>query len=414
MVDFGTFAHRVSTEKQLLDTHGIMVGQRLVSQGLSGTCSDGKFTGDTESISNALFDNLDTANAEDREYRCEELDGGESFKREEGDPSGPPGTFRRYRVSSTYNAAHSDTNNDPNAENEGTTRSVIVEVREINGKVERPRPQIMFVLDYSGSMRGDRITRLKNAMGSFVDLQLPIDYGVVLFNSGILEEVGIGFDAGHANRVKSVINRHSASGGTAFRQPLERAVRALNAKGEHHSYILLLSDGQPNSNDRQATFDYVRNVIRGVNPNICVTRTGNEICHTIYGLGVDGADMEILAAISGNAKQSGNLAVQIASQEIGDAIGGIVDTILCSFGPLDVQLSPEEVKTLNVFLNDQPLTMDTGPADAEVTEDFTYDADLNMIKLYGNACDQALEDEGKITIRYGEPRIIPESDLYNP
>jgi len=151
----------------------------------------------------------------------------------------------------------------------------------------------------------------------------------------------------------------------------------------------------------------VNSTIRGIDPNICLTRSGNVTCHTVYTLGVDNANMGMLQSLSGNAATApndyGNFAFAIASQNTDEAFGAIVDDILCSFGPLEPQPSVEEEDTIHVFLNEESLT---------VNVDYEYDRNLNAVKLYDSnnrqACTDALNNGGAITIRYGKPRIVPE------
>jgi uncharacterized protein YegL len=283
---------------------------------------------------------------------------------------------------------------------------VIVEVREINGEVERPRPQIMFILDYSGSMSSNnRANRLKGAMQEFVNANYEVDYGVILFDSSVRTTIGLGSGAGHNQSVMSTVNSNSPGGGTGFNGPLQNAVNALNQSGNQHSYVVLVSDGVPS--DGSAAQNYVNNVIRGIDPNICLTRSGNSICHTVYTLGVDNANMNMLDSLSGNAAtapaERSNFSFEISAQDTQAAFRAIVDDILCSFGPLEPQPSADEEGTINVFLNESAL---------ERNVDFEYDRNLNAIKLYdanGNqACTNALNNGGSITIRYGKPRVVAE------
>jgi uncharacterized protein YegL len=403
VIDFGKGANRVATEKQLLDSHGTIVGQQIIHQGLAAACSNGEFTGETSDISEALFGEID-ADRNDRTYRCEPADP-ELITREEGDPNGPAGTFRRYRVSSSYSAFGDDPNNQ---QNDAKTRSVIVEVREISGEVERPRPQIMFVLDYSGSMSSNgRASRLKNAMQEFINAQYEVDYGVILFDSNVRTTIGLGSGANHDSLVKNTVNNNNPSGGTAFYGPLRNAIDVLNVSNNQFSYVVLVSDGVPGDGSQAQGF-VNSPAVRQIDPNICTSRSGNEICHTIYTLGVDGANMSMLESLSGNASnQGGDFAFQIASQDTLLAFQAIVSEILCSFGPIEPQPSPEEEANIRVFLNDQALVKD---------EDYEYDRDNNAVKLYdfGNrsACTTALENDDGIVIRYGKPRVIPEGKEY--
>lgn len=403
-IDFGKGANRIAVEKQLLASHGHIVGQQIINQGITSACVNGEFVGDTAELSEELFGPLDQVNRDDRNYSCEELDNGQVITREEDGPDGPAGTFRRYRVSSSYDALNGQDNQQ---EDNSKTRSVIVEVREINGEVERPRPQIMFILDYSGSMSSNgRASRLKSAVQQFVSSQYEVDYGVILFDSGVRTTIGLGSGANHDQSILSTVNGNSPGGGTQFHNPLQNAVNALNQTDNQHSYIVLVSDGQPG--DGSAAQNFVNNAIRGIDPNICLTRTGNQTCHTVYTLGVDNANMGMLQSLSGNAATApgdrGNFAFEISAQDTQAAFSAIVDDILCSFGPLEPQPSVEDEGTINVFLNEQALSRDV---------DFEYDRSLNAIKLYdadnGNAaCTNALNNGGSITIRYGKPRVIYE------
>ena len=226
-IEYGKTANRIAVEKQLLGSHGHIVGQQIIKQGINSACLNGEFTGDTDDLSQVLFGDLDQINQEDRTYACDELDEGETITREEDSADGPAGTFRRYRVTSSYNAL--GTGDDDEERGEAKDRSVIVEVREINGEVERPRPQIMFILDYSGSMSANgRADRLKSAVQQFVSNQYDVDYGVILFDSGVRTTIGLGSGANHNQSVLSTVNGNQPGGGTSFNGPLQNAVNALN------------------------------------------------------------------------------------------------------------------------------------------------------------------------------------------
>ena len=401
-IDFGRGSNRISMEKQLLDSHAYIVGQQVISQGVNAACVNGEFVGNTDQLSQVLFNQLDQVERDERKYHCQELDDGEILIREEGDPSGPPGSFRRYRVCSDYNALQD--RNSPQDEGEDVKRCSIVEVREIGGKVEKPRPQIMFVLDYSGSMGSNgRESSLKSAMQDFVDAAYEVDYGVVLFDDSVRTTIGLGSGANHSTSVMSTVNSNSAGGGTAFERPLQNAVNALNQRNNQSSYVVLVSDGVPQDGDSAKS--YVNNVIRGIDPEICESGRGNQICHTVYTLGVDNADMNMLDSLSGNAAtptgDRDDYSFQISAQDTQAAFRHILDDILCSFGPLDPRPNPDELQSLAVFLNEEALSRD---------EDYEYiDGRIKLYDANGNqACTRALENDGSITIRYGKPRVIAE------
>lgn len=405
-VKFGRTSLRVSTEKQLLDTHGVLFGQQLIKQGPNGVCQGGEFQGDLTQISAALFGQLDSAVQDEREYRCEELG---TITREEDTEEGPAGSYRRYRITSSYDAAYYA--NDPDAEESKTDRSVIVEVREISGEVERPRPQIMFLLDYSGSMSSnDRMDNLKDAVDRFIEERenndYPVDYGVVFFSSNVLETIGLGFGDAHDQDVKRRVRQRNPGGSTNFTDPLRRAVQELERTDNHFSNIILVSDGHPNAGGDPVA--YVNQNIRDVDPEICRTRRGNRLCHTVYTLGVDDANMDMLENISGNritpVGERAEFAYEIESEDIVGAFNDITKDILCSFGPIDPAPEPEEEDSIHVFLHDAPLELSpNGEGNG-----FVYDRNTNSVKLYGESCEAALRDDSAITIRYGKPRVIVE------
>ena len=164
LLNVGKTAIEVNTEKQILDTHGVMVGKSVITRGLDLTCFNGIFAAELDEDSNNLFDSLQNVDANDRELQCESLTD-ELIVREPGDPDGPPGTFRRYRIRSNLKGS---VFGDPNDES-SHAREVIVEIRENHAKVENRRAQIMFLLDYSGSMSGNRLFQLQKTIEYFVN-----------------------------------------------------------------------------------------------------------------------------------------------------------------------------------------------------------------------------------------------------
>ena len=407
VIDYGKIANRVSTEKQLLDSHGHLVGHSIINLGLEASCSRGVFSGEVDEVSAALFGEMNQVNQEDRAYRCEALDDGELIVREPGDPDGPPGSFRRYRVTSDYNSLTGDT--DQEEAGDVISRSVIVEVREIETTVQDARPQIMFVLDYSGSMKNNgKHIALKNAMQHFVDANYEIDYGVVLFESHIIDSKGVSHGNGHHQEVMSKVNV-DPGGGTQFKKPLEEATEELRRSYNPYSYIVLVSDGLPGDKDDAQTF--VNSNIRNIDPDNCTMRRGDPACITIYTLSVDNVPegKRILTSLSGNAATTDQKREDYmydirdpANTEV--ALKSILDEILCAFGPLESPPAAGEEDTVRVFINDDLLPNDG--------EHYSYDSDTNQVFLYDvdggrQACTEAI-NHGKLTVRYGKPRIIVE------
>lgn len=407
VVEYGGTANRVSTEKQLLDTHGYIVGLNVINLGLDAGCDQGQLIGDTDEVSEALFGELDGVARDDRTYQCEALDGGELLIRGEGDPSGPAGSFRRYRVSSSYNALSGDEAQE--FEQNKTTRSVIVEIRELSAEVLDARPQVMFVLDYSGSMgQKNKHKKLKDAIKHFIRQGYDLDYGVVLFNHEVIDTVDVGHGDDHDRDVSSTIDR-SPGGRTSFDGPLREAVRSLQRSYNPYSYVVLVSDGLPQ--DKSDARAFVNSAIRGINPQNCVMRSGDPACITLYTLSVDNVDegTDVLESLSGNAatpehKRRDYLFDVRDPADTEDAFQAILNEILCLYGPLDPVPAEDEEDTIKVFVNED-LIPDDG-------QHYSYDRDANVISLYDveggrKVCTEA-ERQGALTIRYGKPRIIVE------
>jgi Mg-chelatase subunit ChlD len=398
-IDIGEIAMQVNMEKQLLDTHGILVGQSIIVNGIDETCRNGQFTGAMAESSENVF-NQTSQEADDRQIRCNDAEG-ELIERLPGDPSGPPGTFRRYRVSSNYNAA------DPTANAGGTEREVFVEVREIHGEVEQARAQIVFLLDYSGSMNlSNRIQSLRQAIQTFISQGYDMDYGVVLYSSTNIADIPIGFGNNHNTQVLNLVNGTDANQATNFIAPLQKGIDLLNQRDSGEVYIILISDGDPNEpSGNSDPVPVVNNEIRNIDPQICLTKTGNQKCITVYTLGVDDANTNLLEEISGNAatppNQRDQFVFEANASQTQAAFQAIIEDILCRYGPLDPLPTQEELETLNVFVNEQPLDEGT---------DYEYDVSSNMIKFFDeepfNACSTIIQGNGEITLRYGQPRLI--------
>ena len=397
LINIGDTAIKVNMEKQMLDTHGILVGQSAIKHGLGQTCSEGFFIGEMAERSEELFNNLEGIEADDRQYTCEPIGG--LIERGEGDPDGPPGTFRRYRVRSTLNAQIFDDQEDDEG---GVSRDVIVEVRELSEEVERPRPQVMFLLDYSGSMGGERVIQLRNAVSTFVNANYELDYGIVIYDSNVRTQIGINSGANHNQSVLSMINNQAPAGSTNFGDPLLVGINALEARVQNEVFIVLISDGNPNAGPNALTI--VENQIRSVDPQSCLTHEG-EKCITVYTLGVDNANVGLLQNLSGNAITNPNdrddftfIANAAGTQ---GAFSAIVEDILCRVGPIDPAPGPDEQNTINVLVDENPL---------EIGVDFVYDGSTNSIKLFDEApnfaCTSVLDQGGSVTVRYGQPRLI--------
>lgn len=384
-IQYGRISLRVNTEKQLLDSHAMIVGHQLVHSEDGAACNNGRFTGDTRAISRALYREVETAVRREREYNCTEL----ASREEEGV------IIRRFRVTSSYDASYEDDN--PTSQEDRVDRSVIVEIKEMH-HINDGEPELMFLLDFSGSMAGKKEERLKDAMRTFIGEGYGVEYGLAFFSREVLETVDINVGPDHDDHVDERIDAHTSGGGTNYRDSLVEGINALERSNNPYTYLIMVSDGYPTVGGDP--LPYVEDRVFGVDPENCKTRTG-EKCHTIYTLGVDGADKRTLKALSGNAANPGNanLFYDIKNDEIEEAFEGIIRDILCTFGPLNPAPTEEEEDDIGVFQLGRRLenSGDNG---------YLYDFETNEVKLYGRACDRAIDNADSLTIRFGKPKII--------
>jgi hypothetical protein len=396
----GKLGQMVTTEKQILDAHAMLVGKTIINEGLLAACGGGRLAGTTEVVSReilgAINNDMNNDNTpDDRSFECEPVDDG-LYVREPGDPSGPPGTFRRYRVSSTLRPEGQD--------GEGVERDVIVEVREIYAEIERPHPYVSFDLDYSGSMGGSGVQNLREAVLAFLDANYDMDFSLILYDHTILGELPMGStkDAVQVQNARNLIGRNVA-GGTSFKLPMEHSYDQLVDVDSPERYIVMISDGSPNDNGHTS----IVNQIRSVDPEHCLNKKAEPACVTVYSLGVGGANINALINISGNAatppNERANYTYQATTAQTRQAFDDIVKDILCRY-QFTEPLSPEDVNSIKIFI---------GEEDAEVVmpaDNFEYESAGNTLKFYREACDVILAGSEAVTIRYGAPRLTIEDN----
>ncbi|KAG9397153.1 von Willebrand factor type A domain [Carpediemonas membranifera] len=104
---------------------------------------------------------------------------------------------------------------------------------------------IVFSLDYSGSMAGDLVANLRTAVASFVDELTGSDYvGAVLWDSQSLKKVALTQDFGD---ITDAVDNTNPSGGTDYRVGLQQAFNIMEASpdGSFEKIIIFMSDGSP-------------------------------------------------------------------------------------------------------------------------------------------------------------------------
>jgi uncharacterized protein YegL len=294
---------------------------------------------------------------------------------------------RVIKVSSTYN---------PGIRN--VTKSVDVHINEEEHNVDLIDAAVILLLDYSGSMSGNRIQQLKNTVNQFISSNFNLSYSVILYNSDIISSTEIGKSIQHDNTAASIVNNNNPNGGTNFIKPLNKALQQISSTNYEAYYILLISDGSPNEGINSSQ-SLVQNNIMNISDENCIYTTNSNPCTTIYTLGVDNANTEALRSISGNtlSSASNDFSFVVNANQVTAAFNAIIKEIMCRIGPV---IGGEG---LNVFNNLEILEKDI---------DYLYDSVYKIIKFYDvepfNICTEMLGNNANITLRWGKPKLYVE------
>lgn len=358
---------QLADERQLLDTCALSIGMDIT------------YTNDVEKFCNnveGLGCNLDFINNQ-AQLSC--ID--------EGLDCSTTPCKRKFKITSDYIVNDIE-----------VTDVTSVEIDEENHDVQKIDAAIILLLDFSGSMNGNRITQLKTAVQTFVAQDYDLDYAVILYNSDIINFTEISKGLNHDQRVLSIVNSSSPGGGTNFVKPLQKTKELINRSDNEVYYVIMVSDGSPNEGG-SASINYVQSFLRNNDVNDCYYSTANSPCVTLYSLAVDNADTDVLNQISGNVinQNPEEYSFSINSNQVLAAFSAIVAEIVCRIGPIFSS------NNLHIF---------NGTSKLRENLDFVYDNLFSIVKFYNsppnNMCDLMLTNDSNITIRSGEPKIYAE------
>jgi uncharacterized protein YegL len=368
VIDFGAIAINVANEKQTLDACSIAAGQSIINtNNISEVCK-----------TSYLNECADYVNMKQPDFVCTDLGLECNIDNE---------CKRKFSISSTY---------DPGRGN--VTKSVIISVAEESHDVDLVDAAVIMLLDYSGSMSGNRIQQLKNTVTQFINEDYNLSYSAIIYNNSIIEKSSIGKGPQHKQTVLSMVNNTNPDGGTNFVTPLNEAMQQIQSTNYEAYYILLISDGSPNEGSGPST-NFVTNNVLNINDNNCIYTTRQNPCITIYTLGVDNANTSSLHAISGNTLDNNpnNFSFIVNASQVAAAFNAVIEEIMCRIGPVNTS------GDFNVFNNITVL---------EENVDYVYDDTYKIIKFYDeepfNICTNMLDNNAQITIRWGKPEIYVE------
>ena len=364
VISYGRISLNVFEEKQLLDTCSINAGQSIIS------------TNDIENVCSAIYLNrcVSLIN-EDLEpnYQCRDL--GLECNADED-------CVRRFSITSTYDPGQKE-----------VVKSVDITIPEETHDVEIVDAAVIMLLDFSGSMAGNRIVQLKNTVRQFIDAEYNLSYSVILYNSDIIVTSNIGKGALHKQSVHNIINSNNPNKGTNFVRPLEEAMTQISQTNYEAYYILLISDGSPNEGSSPSQ-SFVQNNIMNINDNNCIYSTSQNPCISVYTLGVDNADTSVLESLSGNTlnTNASEYSYVVNANQVAAAFSAIIEEIMCKIGPITINENFHVFNGLDVL---------------EENIDYIFDSQYNILKFYDeepfNVCTQMLDNNALITLRWGSP-----------
>tara|TARA_Y100000310_G_C20667403_1_gene808358 strand:- start:827 stop:2011 length:1185 start_codon:yes stop_codon:yes gene_type:complete len=362
IIKIGEIGINVNKEKQALDSCSTLAGNLIVKTNkIDVYCSNEAVTQCIRDITNTRT----TAECHDLGIECT----GDVCK-------------RTIKVSSTYNTGVSE-----------ETRSTNIIINEADYLLERVNAAVIFLLDYSGSMRGERIQQLKNTVSLFINEDYNLSYSVILYNDSIIETSNIGIGQQHKQTVNMIVARNSSNGGTNFVNPIIAALDKIQDSNYDVYYIVLISDGSPNEGADQSR-NIVQNNIFNINENSCINSTPANPCITLYTLGVDNANIEVLKNMSGNAinQNNQNYSYTVDADQTMLAFNAIIEEIVCKIGPVGFE------ESFYVFNNNNML---------EENIDFEYDEQNKVLKFYDAdpfyVCTEILQNNNNIIIHWGNP-----------
>jgi uncharacterized protein YegL len=361
VIQYGRISLNIVEEKQSLDSCSVGVGRSIISTNdIESICSS-NFLNSCSGLLNMPMPNMSCV---DEGLECD----------------GVGICERVFTISSTYNPGHGEVSKD-----------VVVKVKEEEHDVSIVDAAVIMLLDFSGSMNGNRITQLKDTVRSFIDSDYNLSYSVILYNSDIITTSNIGKGQQHNQSIHTMINSNNPGGGTNFVKPLNEALNQIQTSNYEVYYILLISDGSPNEGI-DSSQNFVQNNVLSLNNDACLFTTSQNPCITVYTLGVDNANQSALQSISGNtlSQNPEEYSYTVNANQVQLAFQAIIEEIMCRIGPVLAELP------INVF---------NGLDLLDENIDYVYNEDTKVFKFYDvdpfYICTEMLNDSAQLTLRWG-------------
>ena len=377
----------VNKQKQLLDMAGALLGNNMIKSGIIHNCANGILQNETHASMELAAREMNINPMPI--IKCQDL--GTIIDPITGQ------TKRNIQLETTTGISSRYSNGDT------TTRNINIQFNEQTQPVKKPDSSITFILDFSGSMNAfNRRGQLIQAVNQFIVGQYDIKYGVVMFSTDVIQpSININKGGAHDRAAIDRLNRQRADGSTNFTAGLLQARSLLQGQPIDKHFFVFITDGDPTAGGEPIS--WVRGNLFNIPPVNCRRLNPDVNCITLYSLGVNisEANVERLIKMSGNAatpaEERAEYFYYATNQQIGAAFDSIIANILCKWGPIaPIPNNLQEVRNLNVFLNDIPINRN----------DWELDENTYEIKLYNEVCDEILENGGQITTRYGKINLI--------
>jgi uncharacterized protein YegL len=286
-------------------------------------------------------------------------------------------------------------------------------------------PWVAMVLDYSGSMSGERMAMLKQSVNEeALKADLAIDWSAVLFSDNILGQVDFQpLNPAKAKKdISDIVNAHDATSGTQTDAGLNQADEFLNKiKGQttaQQRYVLLVSDGGPN--DPGAATAAAQKIWKDTDATIITLTVGDDPSGVAWMKTVSG---------KGPAGNDPKWAIQASDpQTLKKKFSEIISRLGCPLAALDPKQLDQDTKDMDGcmpgnhsncermggFLRakgggaEQQIRL-IGPTESLPDDQlaFSYDKSSHTPTLSTPACKAVHDDGQEFVIRYNRAKLMP-------
>jgi hypothetical protein len=200
---------------------------------------------------------------------------------------------------------------------------------------------VVFVLDYSGSMAGTRIKTLEEAVsGHLLDQRIPLNYSAALFSLGLVAAVPFGDDA--VTKILDEFARQDAFGNTHPEFGFDKAREFFREqpKDGPPRYVVFVSDGEPTEPPK--AFEGSRKLWDEAGPTVMTIHIGS------------GESSNFMIAVSGTPQDRGNRDFYFpvtSNDEFRNALAQVVSRIACPIEGL-TKARVKDPSTVRGFLRD--------------------------------------------------------------